>query len=87
STLIEKRSNFSIRKYTAIVSLEQCQRYKDYFNAEYEEYWNLHSHIDKTKENFRQFHEQWKSLTAGSEAHQVKQDKTMKTVLQHNIIL
>ncbi|NXP38439.1 ELL factor, partial [Leiothrix lutea] len=87
STLIKKWSNFSIRKYVAIISLEQHQCYKDDFNAEYEEYQNLHSHIDKIKENFRQFHEQWKSLTAGSEAHQVKKDKIMKTVLQHRIIL
>ncbi|NXV03882.1 ELL factor, partial [Cettia cetti] len=87
STLIEKWPNFSIRKYVAIVSLEQLQGYKDDFNAEYEEYQNLHSHIDKIKENFSQFHEQWKSLTAGSEAYQVKKDKTTKTVLQHNIIL
>ncbi|NXU65781.1 ELL factor, partial [Horornis vulcanius] len=87
STLIEKWSNFSIRKYIAILFLGQCQHYKDDINAEYEEYQNLHAHIDKIKENFSQFHEQWKSLTAGSEAYQVKKDKTMKTVLQHNTIL
>ncbi|NXX32690.1 ELL factor, partial [Nicator chloris] len=87
STVIKKLSNFSIRKYVAIVSLEQHQCYKDDFNAEYEEYQNLHSQIDKIKENFRQFHEQWKSLSACSEAYQVKKDKTMKTVLQQNIIL
>ncbi|NXQ25425.1 ELL factor, partial [Alaudala cheleensis] len=75
-----------IRKYVAIVSLEQRQHYKDDFNAEYEEYWNLHSHIDQIRENFRQFHEQWKSLTAGSETHQVKKDKTMKTVLHHSSV-
>ncbi|NWY33550.1 ELL2 factor, partial [Pheucticus melanocephalus] len=73
-----------IRKYVAIVSLEQRQRYKDDFNAEYEEYRNLHSVIDKTAKKFRQFQEQWKSLTPGSEAYQVKKDKTMKTVLLHH---
>ncbi|NWW39325.1 ELL factor, partial [Panurus biarmicus] len=66
STLTEKWSNFSIGKYVAIVALEQCQHYKDDFNSEHEEYWNLHSHIDKITENFREFNEQWKSLTAGS---------------------
>ncbi|CAN8219789.1 unnamed protein product [Coccothraustes coccothraustes] len=60
-----------VRKYVAIVSLEQRQRYKDDFNAEYEEYRNLHSQIDKTVKKFRQFQEQWKSLTAGSEAYQM----------------
>ncbi|XP_064594022.1 RNA polymerase II elongation factor ELL2-like [Zonotrichia leucophrys gambelii] len=57
-------------KYVAIVSLEQRQRYKDDFNAEYEEYRNLHSVIDKTTKKFKQFQEQWKSLTPGSEAYQ-----------------
>ncbi|XP_056354545.1 RNA polymerase II elongation factor ELL2-like, partial [Oenanthe melanoleuca] len=50
------------RKYIAIVSLEQRQHYKDDFNAEYEEYRNLHAQIDKINKNFRQFNEQWKSL-------------------------
>ncbi|XP_066427519.1 RNA polymerase II elongation factor ELL2-like [Molothrus aeneus] len=58
-------------KYLAIVSLEQRQRYKDDFNAEYEEYRNLHSLIDKTTKKYRQFQEQWKSLTPGSEAYQM----------------
>ncbi|KAM3655916.1 RNA polymerase II elongation factor ELL2-like [Ammospiza maritima maritima] len=48
-------------KYVAIVSLEQRQRYKDDFNAEYEEYGNLHSLIDKTTKKFRQFQESWGS--------------------------
>ncbi|NXQ77522.1 ELL factor, partial [Quiscalus mexicanus] len=73
-----------IRKYVAIVSLEQRQPYKDDFNAEYEEYRNLHSLIDKTTKKYRQFQEQWKSLIPGSEAYQVKKDKTMKTVLHRH---
>ncbi|NXB41530.1 ELL factor, partial [Eulacestoma nigropectus] len=87
STLIEKWSNFSIRNYVAIVFLEQCQRYKDDFNAEYEEYRNLYTQIDKIQTNFRQFNEQWKSLTPGSEAYQVKEGKTVKTVLHHSSFL
>ncbi|NXY61504.1 ELL2 factor, partial [Callaeas wilsoni] len=87
STLIEKQSNFSIIKYVAIVSLEQYQRYRDDFNAEYEEYQNLHAQIDKIKKNFRQLSEQWKSLTPGSDAYQVKKHKTMKTVLHHSRVL
>ncbi|NWW29185.1 ELL2 factor, partial [Falcunculus frontatus] len=67
-----------IRKYVAIVSLEQRQRYKDAFNAEYEEYRNLHTQIEKIQKNFRQFSEQWKCLTPGSQAYQVKKDKTVK---------
>ncbi|NXD60801.1 ELL factor, partial [Corvus moneduloides] len=69
--------------YVAIVSLEQCQRYKDDFNAEYEEYWHLHTQIDKIQTNFRQYYEQWKSLAAGSEAYQVKKDKTVNVVMRY----
>ncbi|NXU41700.1 ELL2 factor, partial [Drymodes brunneopygia] len=76
-----------ISNYVAIVSLEQRQRYKDDFNAEYEEYRNLHTQIGNIIENFRQLSEQWKSVTPGSEAYQVKKDKTMKTVLHHSSIL
>ncbi|NXJ26959.1 ELL2 factor, partial [Dicrurus megarhynchus] len=66
STRIENWSDFSIRKYVAIVSLEQHQRYRDDFSAECEEYRNLHIQTDKIQTNFRQYNEQWKSLTAGS---------------------
>lgn len=67
--------------------MEQRQRYKDDFNAEYEEYRNLHTRIGNIKKNFDQYREQWKSLTAGSEAYQVMMDKTMKAVLHHCSIL
>ncbi|XP_064262206.1 RNA polymerase II elongation factor ELL2-like [Passer domesticus] len=60
-----------LRKYGAIVSLEQRQCYKDDFNAEYEEYRNLYLKIDKIIKKFRQFQEQWKSLTPGSKAYQL----------------
>ncbi|KAF4797748.1 elongation factor for RNA polymerase II 2 [Turdus rufiventris] len=60
-----------LRRYIAIVSLEQRQQYKDDFNAEYEEYRNLHSQIDKINKNFIQLSEQWKCLNPGSEAYQV----------------
>ena len=86
SSLTEK-SIFSIRKYTAIVSLEQRQHYKDDFNAEYEEYRNLHAQIDKINKDFRQFYEQWKCLNPGSETYQVKKDKTMKAVVHHSSVL
>ncbi|NWZ88433.1 ELL factor, partial [Poecile atricapillus] len=84
STLLEKWSDFSIRKYVAIVSLDQRQHYKDDFNAEYEEYRNLYTRIDKIREHFTQLQEQWKSVTAGSEAHQVEKDKPMKTLLHQS---
>ena len=67
--------------------MEQRQHYKDDFNAEYEEYRNLHSQIDKINKDFRQFYEQWKSLIPGSEAYQVKKDKAMKAVLHASSVL
>ncbi|NWV03512.1 ELL2 factor, partial [Ptilonorhynchus violaceus] len=76
-----------IRKYVTIVSLEQCQRYKDDFNAEYEEYRNLHGEVEKITESFRRLGEQRKSLTPGSEAYQVKKDKTVKVVFHHRRII
>ncbi|XP_054141764.1 RNA polymerase II elongation factor ELL2-like [Melozone crissalis] len=60
-----------LRKYIAIVSLEERQSYKADFNAEYEEYRNLHSAVDKTIKKFRRFQEQRKSLTPGSESYQM----------------
>ncbi|NWY72516.1 ELL2 factor, partial [Erithacus rubecula] len=78
---------FSFRKYVAIVSLEQCQHYKDDFNAEYEEYRNLHFQIDKINKDFMQFYEQWKSVIPGSEAYQVKKDKTVRSVLHPSNVL
>ncbi|XP_062369840.1 RNA polymerase II elongation factor ELL2-like, partial [Cinclus cinclus] len=58
------------RKYIAIVSLEQRQHYKDDFNADYEEYQDLHTQIVRINRNFRRFHEQWKSLNRGSKVYQ-----------------
>ncbi|NWV11301.1 ELL2 factor, partial [Ptilonorhynchus violaceus] len=78
---IEKWSNFSIRKYIAIVSLEQCQHYKDDFNAEYGEYQNLHAQVEKITASLRRFGERWKFLTPEtlSAKDRIKKDKTMKT--------
>ncbi|NXD47195.1 ELL factor, partial [Copsychus sechellarum] len=81
------KDHFSLRRYIAIVSLEQRQRYKNDLNAEYEEYRNLHSQIDKINKNFRQFHEQCMSLIPGAEDRQVKKDKTVKAVLHHSSVL
>ncbi|NWS28012.1 ELL factor, partial [Polioptila caerulea] len=66
---------------------QQYQCYKDDFNAEYEKYLNLHLQTDKIKKNFRNFHEQWKSLNTGSEAYRVKKDTTVKAVLHHSSVL
>ncbi|XP_062369836.1 RNA polymerase II elongation factor ELL2-like [Cinclus cinclus] len=67
------------RKYIAIVSLEQRQHYKDDFNADYEEYQDLHTQIVRINRNFRRFHEQWKSLNRGSKAYQIKRHQILNS--------
>ncbi|NXM70337.1 ELL2 factor, partial [Serilophus lunatus] len=71
-------SNISLRKYVAIVSYEQRQRYEDDFNAEYGEYQNLLAGIENITKKFRKFNAQRKSVTQKSKAYQVKKDKTLK---------
>ncbi|NXK13312.1 ELL2 factor, partial [Herpetotheres cachinnans] len=68
-----------ILKYTAIVSYEQRQSYKDDFNAEYDEYRTLHARIDSVTKRFIRLDEQRKSLSPGSKEYEVKKDKTVKT--------
>ncbi|NXK98819.1 ELL2 factor, partial [Formicarius rufipectus] len=67
-----------IRKYVAIVSLEQRQSYEDEFNAGYGEYQTLRAQIDTITGTFRNLEEQRKLLTPGSTAYQVKKGNTVK---------
>ena len=71
---------FSTRKYIAIVSYEQRQSYKDDFNAEYDEYRNLHARMESITRKFMKLDEQRKQLSPGSKEYHVKKSKTMKTV-------
>ncbi|KAK2523230.1 Ell2 [Columba guinea] len=57
-------------KYIAIVSYEQRQSYKDDFNAEYEEYRNLHARMESISRRFMDFDAQRKLLTPGSKEYQ-----------------
>ncbi|NXI37358.1 ELL2 factor, partial [Galbula dea] len=68
----------SVRKYVTVVSDEQCQRYMDDFNAEYDEYRKLHAWIESVIWEFRQLGEQWKLVSPESKEYQVKKDKTVK---------
>ncbi|NXL68181.1 ELL2 factor, partial [Chordeiles acutipennis] len=69
---------FSIRKYIAIVSDEQRQSYKDDFNAEYDEYRNLHARMESITKKFMKLDAQRKLLSPGSKEYQVKKDKIVK---------
>ncbi|NXY47663.1 ELL2 factor, partial [Ceuthmochares aereus] len=70
---------FPIRKYRAIVSREQRQSYKNDFNAEYNEYRNLHARMLSVSRRFTELDAQRKLLSPESKEYQVKKDKTVKT--------
>ncbi|CAG7662767.1 unnamed protein product [Allacma fusca] len=57
--------------YTTIRTPEQRIRYKADFNAEYEEYRDLHSVIDKVSKKFAQLQERLLKEEKGSEGYQV----------------
>ncbi|XP_067171260.1 RNA polymerase II elongation factor ELL2 isoform X2 [Apteryx mantelli] len=57
-------------KYIAIVSYEQRQSYKDDFNAEYDEYRNLHARMENVTRRFMKLDAQRKLLSPGSKEYQ-----------------
>lgn len=61
------------RKYTALVSLDQRQSYKDDFNAEYDEYRQLHARVEGITRRFTQLDAQCRKLVPGTKEHQVIQ--------------
>ncbi|NXG48065.1 ELL2 factor, partial [Psilopogon haemacephalus] len=65
------------RKYVPVVSQEQCQSYKNDFNAEYDEYRRLHAQVDAEVRKFTKFQERWKLLSPGSQEYTVKKIKVL----------
>ncbi|XP_028907081.1 RNA polymerase II elongation factor ELL isoform X2 [Ornithorhynchus anatinus] len=65
-------------KYTAIASLEQRQTYKNDFNAEYNEYRDLHARIERITRRFTQLDSQLKQLTQGSEEYKIIHDQILQ---------
>ncbi|XP_017262403.1 RNA polymerase II elongation factor ELL [Kryptolebias marmoratus] len=57
-------------KYTVISSLEQRQRYKNDFNAEYSEYRSLHARIEEITRQFTVLDNELKQLQHGTEKYQ-----------------
>ncbi|CAN0310978.1 unnamed protein product [Bubo scandiacus] len=58
-------------KYTAIVSYEQCQRYKNDFYAEYDEYRNLYAQMESISQKFMSLDAQRHMLSPGSEEYKM----------------
>uniref|UniRef100_A0A669DYE9 Elongation factor for RNA polymerase II 2 n=1 Tax=Oreochromis niloticus TaxID=8128 RepID=A0A669DYE9_ORENI len=74
-------------KYTALVSLDQRQSYKDDFNAEYDEYRLLHARVENITRRFTQLDSQCRKLAPGTKEHQKVQEevvKEYKKIKQHS---
>ncbi|XP_074935627.1 RNA polymerase II elongation factor ELL2 isoform X2 [Phalacrocorax aristotelis] len=65
-------------KYTTIISEEQRQSYKNDFNAEYEEYRNLHARMESITRRFTMLEAQWKCLPAGCKEYQVLHEEVIE---------
>ncbi|XP_065717293.1 RNA polymerase II elongation factor ELL2 isoform X2 [Patagioenas fasciata] len=65
-------------KYIAIVSYEQRQSYKDDFNAEYDEYRNLHARMESISRRFMELDAQRKLLTPGSKEYQMLHEEVLE---------
>uniref|UniRef100_A0A8C0HE10 Elongation factor for RNA polymerase II n=1 Tax=Chelonoidis abingdonii TaxID=106734 RepID=A0A8C0HE10_CHEAB len=66
------------RKYASISSLEQRQSYKNDFNAEYNEYRDLHARIERITRRFTQLDSQLKQLSQGSEEYKTIHDQILQ---------
>ncbi|XP_041836423.1 RNA polymerase II elongation factor ELL2 [Melanotaenia boesemani] len=74
-------------KYTMLVSLDQRQSYKDDFNAEYDEYRQLHARVESITRRFTQLDTQCRKLAPGTKEHQKVQEEVLKEykkMKQHN---
>ncbi|XP_028261292.1 RNA polymerase II elongation factor ELL2 [Parambassis ranga] len=67
-----------VSKYTPLVSTDQRQSYKDDFNAEYDEYRQLHAHVESITRRFTQLDAQCRKLSPGTKEHQRVQDEVLK---------
>ncbi|XP_030584738.1 RNA polymerase II elongation factor ELL2 isoform X2 [Archocentrus centrarchus] len=67
-----------VLKYTALVSTDQRQSYKDDFNAEYDEYRLLHAHVENITRRFTQLDAQCRKLAPGTKEHQKVQEEVLK---------
>ncbi|XP_008278743.1 RNA polymerase II elongation factor ELL2 [Stegastes partitus] len=76
-----------VAKYTALVSTDQRQSYKDDFNAEYDEYRLLHARVENITRRFTQLDTQCRKLVPGTKEYQKVQEEVLKEykkVKQHS---
>ncbi|XP_078097641.1 RNA polymerase II elongation factor ELL2 isoform X2 [Mustelus asterias] len=62
-------------KYTAVMSLEMCQNYRNDFNAEYSEYRDLHARIGNITQQFIQLGSKIKTLSPGTKEYKMVEDQ------------
>ncbi|KAM5194091.1 RNA polymerase II elongation factor ELL isoform 2-T2 [Mantella aurantiaca] len=67
-----------ILKYTAIASQEQRQTYKIDFNAEYNEYRDLHARIERITSKFTQLDSELKQLGSASDEYKTIHDQILQ---------
>ncbi|XP_061730687.1 RNA polymerase II elongation factor ELL2 [Nerophis ophidion] len=65
-------------KYKALASMDQRQSYKNDFNAEYEEYRQLHARVENITRRFTQLDSQCRKLTPGTKEYQKVQEEVLK---------
>lgn len=61
-------------KYTAVISMDQRQLYKDDFNAEYDEYRILHARVESIARRFTQLDTKCRRLAQGTKEYQVSKE-------------
>lgn len=65
-------------KYMPLVSTDQRQSYKDDFNAEYDEYRQLHARVENITRRFTQLDTQCRKLVPGTKEYQKVQEEVLK---------
>ncbi|XP_077459364.1 RNA polymerase II elongation factor ELL2 [Stigmatopora argus] len=65
-------------KYKALVSMDQRQRYKNDFNAEYDEYRLLHGRVENITRRFTQLDSKCRKLAPGTKEYQKVQEQVVK---------
>uniref|UniRef100_A0A672Y5C9 OCEL domain-containing protein n=1 Tax=Sphaeramia orbicularis TaxID=375764 RepID=A0A672Y5C9_9TELE len=80
-----RKSNSSVlslstvnRKYKPLGSMDQRQSYKDDFNAEYDEYRQLHARVENITRHFTQLDTQCRKLAPGTKEYQKVQEEVLK---------
>ncbi|XP_051960495.1 RNA polymerase II elongation factor ELL2 [Xyrauchen texanus] len=67
-----------IVKYTAVISMDQRQRYKDDFNSEYDEYRGLHARVESVTRRFTQLDAQCRRLAPGTKQYQEVHERVLQ---------